>query len=357
MKCLVINPGSTSTKISLFDCENQVWLENFEHSAEELSHFEYVNEQFEMRKDLVLKTLDARGVKISNLSVISARGGTINTAIKTGAYEVNDKMVESLLYHARTEHASNLAAPIGYAIGRPHGIPVYIYDAVTTDEMLPIARITGFKEMKRRAEGHNLNCRATFFEAAKLKGIPKDSFTAVVVHLGGGITVALIQGGRVIDLISDDEGPFSPERAGGLPYYQLLDAAFSGEYDKASLLRKIRTKGGFVSYFGTTDTREVERRVREGDEEAASIYDAFLLNIAKNVAKISATVSGRVDSVILTGGMAKSEMLTSKLAERLAFIAPTAVIPGENEMKALALGALRVMRGEEIARVFGQEGD
>jgi butyrate kinase len=357
MKCLVINFGSTSTKISLFDCEKQLWHENFEHTAEQLSSFSRVNEQFEMRKDLILKMLDAHGTKVSDVDVISARGGVISTAIKTGAYEVNGKMVDNLMHHPLTEHASNLAAPIGYAIGNPHGIPVYIYDAVTADEMLPIVKITGLKEIKRRAQGHNLNSRAAFFESAKRKGIPHDSFTAVVVHLGGGITVSLIQGGTVIDLISDDEGPFSPERAGGLPYYQLLDAAFSGEYEKASLLRKIRTMGGFMSYFGTTDTREVEKLVKEGDEEAALIYDAFLLNIVKNVAKISATVYGKVDSVIITGGMAQSEMLMSKLTERLAFIAPATIIPGENEMKALALGALRVMRGEESARVFGRKED
>jgi butyrate kinase len=355
MKCLVINPGSTSTKISLFEDENQLWLENFEHTAEKLSHFRHINEQIDMRRKLILETLDRRGVKISDIGVISARGGLINAAIKTGAYEVNGEMVDCLLHEPRMEHASNLAAPIGYAIGNPHGIPVYIYDAVVADEILCVVKITGLKEIRRRAVGHNLNSRAAFIEYAKRNGVPYDSITAIVVHLGGGITVSLIRGGRVIDLISDDEGPFSPERAGGLPYYQLLDMAYSGEYDKASLLRKIRTNGGFMSHFGTTDTREVERRVREGDNEAVFLYDAFLLNIAKNIAKISATVSGKVDIVILTGGMAQSEMLTSKLAERVAFIASTAVIPGENEMKALALGALRVVKGEEKSRVFGKE--
>lgn len=353
MKILVINPGSTSTKIALYSSENQEWMVNIEHDTSQLAKYTHINEQLEMRKNLVMKTIAEKGLKVSELSAIVARGGLL-PPIRIGAYAVNEAMVDQLLNHAKIEHASNLAAPIGYSIAKSaDNIPVYIYDGVTADEMLPITKITGLKEITRCGRGHNLNCRAAFMEYAKRQNKSYKSITAEVVHLGGGITVTIIQGGRIIDLISDDEGPFSPERAGGLPYYQLLDMAMDGQYDKASLLRMLRTRGGYMSYFGTTDNREVEKRMLEGDKEATFIYEALILNIAKNIAKLSATVSGNLEAIILTGGMAHSKMLTKKIADRVAFIAPTAVIPGENEMQALAFGALRSLRGEEQVHIYG----
>jgi butyrate kinase len=355
LKILVINPGSTSTKIALYDDDIQQWLENIGHSAEQLASYGGINEQLEMRKKLVSQVLERKGIALDDLSAIAARGGLL-PPVKAGAYLVNEEMVDQLINHTKIEHASNLAAPIGYMLGQlsEKEIPVYIYDAVTADEMLSVTKITGMKEMTRHGIGHNLNCRAAFIEYAEQYNKAPKSLTANVVHLGGGITVSLIRGGRIIDIICDDEGPFSPERAGWLPYYQLLDWAMDGEYDKVSLLRKLRNQGGFMSFFNTTDTREVEKRIKNNDEYAAFIYDALILNICKNIAKLAPVVHGKIDVIILTGGMAYSNLLTDKITESIAFIAPVVVIPGENEMRALALGILRVLRGEEEARIYGK---
>lgn len=358
MKILVINPGSTSTKIALYKGAAQLWMRNIGHSVDDLSPYKRIAEQLDMRKTLVLDVLAEENVKITDLSAIAARGGLM-PPVHAGAYEVNQEMVDQLLYHTELdmEHASNLAALIAYHIAQPVGIPVYIYDSVMSDEMLPIARVTGFKEILRMGRGHNLNCRAAFMEYARQEGKPYQSVTASVVHLGGGITVSIIQGGRIIDIMPDDEGPFAPERAGGLPYYKLLDMAMDGGYDKATLIRKIRTQGGYMSYFGTTDHQEVERRMREGDEKARFIFEALALNVAKNIAKLSAIVCGNLDAIILTGGIAHSKLLTERIGHYVSFVAPIVAIPGENEMQALANGVLRVLNGEEEARVYKTPAD
>ena len=214
------------------------------------------------------------------------------------------------------------------------------------------AKVTGLPEMQRKGMGHNLNMRAAAMKYAKEHNKPYSDISVIVAHLGGGITLSLHHKGQIVDMISDDEGPFSPERAGGLPAFQVIDMATREGMGKKAMMKKVKTQGGLMGYFGVNDTRIVEKMMMDGDEKAKLIYDAMILNVARNIAKLSVYVDGKVDNIILTGGIAYSEYFTKEVAKRVEFIAPVIVYAGENEMESLALGALRVQRGEEEARTF-----
>ena len=223
--------------------------------------------------------------------------------------------------------------------------------------MADIAHVTGLKEMRRIGQGHNLNMRAAAIKFANQTGKPYHELNILVAHLGGGITLSLHSKGRIIDMISDDEGPFSPERAGGLPGFQLIKMATSGEYDYKSMMKKVQRQGGLMAYFGTSDTRIVEDKITAGDDYARLILEAMAEGVAKNIGKLAVVVRGQVDGIVLTGGIARSKMITGWIAERVSFIAPVTVLPGENEMESLALGTLRVLRGEEKANTFALQGE
>lgn len=347
---LAINPGSTSTKIAVYEDERLRWKVSIEHSDESLARFSCIQDQYEMRRDLVLSALTDQNTPLASLSAVVARGGLL-PGVQSGAYRINDAMVDTLRRAPLFEHASNLAAVIADAIAAPLGIPAYIYDAVTVDELAPIAKITGLPEMKRAGQGHNLNMRAVAIRYAGSAGKPYASLNLIVAHLGGGITLSLHSGGRMIDMISDDEGPFSPERAGGLPGFQLIKMATSGQYDTAALMKKVQRQGGLMAHLGTADTRAAFA-MAEQDDHARLVLEAMAYNIAKNIGKLAVVVSGRVDAVLLTGGLSFSDTLVGWITEKVSFIAPVRVFPGENELEALALGALRVLRGEEQAKDY-----
>ena len=350
----MINPGSTSTKIAIYDGEDPLFVETIEHDRKELAKYTEIMDQYPMRKKTILSLLEDKDIDMGSISTIVARGGLL-PPVKSGAYRVNEDMVYQLKYYPQNEHASNLGAIIAHSISQDLGIDAYIYDPVTVDELEPIARITGLPEMERKGMGHNLNMRASAIRYAEEVGKPYDELSLIVAHLGGGITLSLHKNGKMIDMISDDEGPFSPERAGGLPIFQVIKMATSGKYDYKSMMKKVRTRGGLMAYFNTTDAREIEDRVKDGDEKAALVYEALAHNVAKNIGKLAVVVGGRVDAIILTGGIAYSTMITDWIKERVSFIAPVKVLPGENEMEALALGALRVVEGVESAHEFMRE--
>lgn len=350
-KLLIINPGSTSTKIALYVGESPEFVESINHSTEELAPFAKITDQADFRRGVLLSTLEKHDVKLADLSGIISRGGML-PPLQAGAYEINDDMVWQLINKPVNEHASSLGAIIARGLSKESGIPAYIYDGVTIDEMLPIARYSGLPEIERTSIGHHLNMRAGAMRYAKEQGRSFADCTLVVAHLGGGITVAVYKGGKTVDLINDEEGPFSPERSGGVPCPSLVRMAYSGEYDKTSLLKKMKAQGGMLAYLGTTDARDVEKRIEAGDETAKTVYEAMALGVSKAIASEAAVVSGKVDAVLLTGGIAYSEMLTGWIRERVGFIAPVVVFPGENEMESLALGGLRVLRGEEEAHTF-----
>ena len=350
-KLLIINPGSTSTKIAVYDGEEQLFVESISHTTEDLAQFATLADQFDFRKELVLEAMKDHGISEKDLTAIVARGGLL-PPMKAGAYEVNEDMVWQLKNAPVHEHASNLAALIAYAISKPLGIPSYIYDAVTVDEMLPILKVTGFTDMEREGRGHNLNMRAAAMRYAKEHGKAYKDCSLIVVHMGGGISISLHTGGRVADIINDDEGPFSPERSGGLPLFQVIDWLCLNDVDHKTAMNRVKTKGGIVAHLGTNDTRVVEQMIADGDEHAKFIYEAMALSVARHLAKEAPVVNGKIDAIVLTGGIAYSKMFTDMIKERVEFIAPVIVYAGENEMQSLALGGLRVLRGEEEARQF-----
>lgn len=353
-RILVINPGSTSTKIAVYADETPLFVENIPHSAEELASYPSIMAQFPMRHRLLLDVLQRRGVELSELTVCVGRGGLL-PPVRSGAYRVNETMLDVLRERPVMEHASNLGAVLADAVARPLGIPAFIYDPVTVDEMEPIARITGFSSIVRKSVGHMLNMRACALRYAERIGKPYLELSLIVVHMGGGITLSLHAGGRVIDMISDDEGPFAPERSGGLPCFQLAELATREDVTFKDMMWKMQRRGGLMDWFGTSDAREIERRIHDNDAQAALIYEAMAHNIAKNIGKLAVVPRGRLDAILLTGGVAYSTMLTDWIAARTAFLAPVHVLPGENEMESLALGALRVLNGVEPAHAFVEE--
>jgi butyrate kinase len=350
-RILVINPGSTSTKAAVYEDERKVWGVNIEHAQEELAKYDAIIDQLDMRGELVTKAAAEGGYAVETLDAVVSRGGPF-ARVHSGAYEVNDDMLTVMKTRPIDQHASNIGMAIAHRLKEQFGMPAYIYDAVTVDEMIPIVRVVGLKEMSRRGQGHNLNMRAAALKVCKEKGWNYGEKNLLVAHLGGGITFSLHSGGRVVDMISDDEGSFAPERSGGLPGFQLIDICFEEGASKKEVLRRIQRKGGLISLLGTPDSREVEKRIADGDEEAKLVYEAMALSVAKNIAKLSVVVDGAIDAVILTGGVAFSEYFTGMVKKRVAFLGPVEILPGENEMDALAAGALRVLNGEEKARVF-----
>lgn len=350
-KILAINPGSTSTKIAVYDDKELVFKETVEHSTEELDQYEQIQDQFDMRKDSILACLNDRGIKPSELSATVGRGGIL-PPVQSGAYEVNQVMIDRLKNNPIVPHASNLGALIAHAIAQPMGLPSYIYDSVAVDEMDEIARISGMPEIKRISLSHALNSRAMAHKVAEKYGKTYKDMNFVVAHLGGGISLTAHRKGKMVDLVSDDEGPFSPERAGRVPCKKLIDLCYSGEYDKRTMHKKLRGKGGFAAYFDSNDAKEIEDRANAGDAKAQLHYDALSYQVAKAIGELSTVLEGDIDAIIITGGIAYSKRTTDYIIKKVGFIAPVEVMPGEAELESLAYGVLRVLNGEELPREY-----
>lgn len=350
-KILAINPGSTSTKIALYEDEKEVMVKTLDHPAEEIEKFEKVVDQFQMRKDVVLLFLKDNGFDVNKLDAVVGRGGML-PPVKSGAYRVNDLMVDRLKNRPVVEHASNLGALIAHEIASSIGKEAYIYDSVKVDELIPEARISGMPAVPRTSTSHVLNSRAMAIKAAKNMGKNYTEMNFVVAHMGGGVSLSVYEKGRLSDIISDDEGPFSPERSGRVNLRPFMDMCFSGKYDKKTVGKMISGNGGLKGYLGTTDAREVEKMIHEGNEEANLVYRAMAYQIAKGIGELATVLKGNVDAIILTGGIAYSKMMTDMIKERVEFIAPVEIMAGENEMESLALGTLRVLRNEEQAKEY-----
>lgn len=350
-RLLILNPGSTSTKLAVFDGETPLFTESITHTPEELAPFDCVADQYGFRRDLVLAHLKQHDISLETLTAIVSRGGLL-PPIQAGAYAINEDMVWQLKHRPRNEHASNVGAMIAFDIATMLKIPAYIYDGVTVDELTPINRISGLPSMERKGMGHNLNTRAAALRYARETGKKYGEITVIVAHLGGGISVNLHRGGRIEDFINDEEGPFSPERAGGLPLFDVIHTCFEDGATYKDMMKTVKSRGGLMAHLGTTDSRLVEQQIASGDEHAKLIYDAMILNIAKNIGKLAPGVCGKLDAILLTGGIAHSKYVTDGISRYVSFLAPVVVYPGEDEMKALALGGLRVLRGQETARTF-----
>jgi butyrate kinase len=348
---LAINPGSTSTKIAVYEGKEERLRTNIEHTTEEIAKFPTVASQYGMRKETVLAELRKAGIELCRLDAIAARGAPL-PPLQAGAYRINEAMVETLLTRPIYEHASNVAPLIAFELGKELGIPSYIYDGTTVDELSDVARISGTPLLPRRVIAHVLNMRAQARRAAESLGKRYTEASIIVTHMGGGVSASVQVGGRMVDVVAVDEGPFSADRAGGLPSIALMDLCYSGKYSHAGMSRLLRGQGGLFAYVGTSSALEVERRIMAGDKEAEVVYRAMAYQVAKSIGELATVVAGKVDAIVLTGGIAHSGMLTRWVEERVRFLAPVILLPGENELESLAFGVLRVVTGEETAREY-----
>lgn len=353
IKTLVINPGSTSTKMGVFDDETLLFEETLRHPTEEISKYASIIDQKDFRKGLILDLLKAKDFDAKQLNVIVGRGGLLKP-IPGGTYRVSDSLLADLKAGVQGQHASNLGGILAREIGDELGAPSYIVDPVVVDELTPKARLSGMPELPRRSIFHALNQKAVVRRFAKEQGKNYEDLNLIVIHMGGGVSVGAHDHGNVVDVnnILDGEGCFSPERAGTVPAGDLVKMCFSGKYTQQEIYKKICGGGGFNAYLGTNDARVVEKKAKEGDALAALVQDAFYYQIAKDAGAMAAVLCGQVDQIILTGGIAYNPYTREILEKHLGFIAPITVYPGEDELLALAQGALRVVTGEEAAKEY-----
>ncbi len=353
IKSLIINPGSTSTKIGVFEDETLLFDETLRHSTEEIGQFDSIVAQKDFRKKIITDFLESKNFDIKSLNVVVGRGGMLKP-IPGGTYAVTEELLADLKIGVQGQHASNLGGILAKEIADSIGAPSYIVDPTVVDELMPIARYSGVPELPRVSIFHALNQKAVAKRYAKEVGKSYESLRLIVVHMGGGVSVGAHEGGKVVDVFNalDGDGAFSPERAGAVPSGALVKMCFSGKYTEKEVYGKLVGNGGFNAYLGTNDMREVTKCANEGDEKAAETKQAFLLQVAKDIGSMACVLSGRVDQIIVTGGIAYGADVVAALKERAEWIAPFTVYPGEDELLALAQGALRVLNGEEEAKVY-----
>jgi len=359
-RVLVINPGSTSTKVALYQDEQPLMLETLRHSRQEISAFQHILDQYESRLAAILALLETKSIPLASLSAVVGRGGLLRP-IPSGTYLVQEKMIAELSdQNKEREHASNLGGLLAQEIAQRVGLPAYIVDPVCVDEFDDLARVSGLPEIERKSLSHALNLKAVARRAAEELGKPYFKLNLVVAHLGGGISVSAHRQGLMVDVNQalDGTGPFAPERAGGLPVGDVVRMCFGvspyeglvHSYDQ--MFKKVAGQGGLVAHLGTNSAVEVEKRIEAGDSHARLIYEAMAYQIAKEIAAMATVLKGQVDAIVITGGVAYSAMLLNWIEERTRWIAPVMVFPGEDEMLALAQGALRVLQGQEPANLY-----
>ncbi len=351
---LAINPGSTSTKVAVFEGKENLIQKNIDHSEEDLKKFQKITDQFEYRKNIIQDWLKSEGYNIADFIAVVGRGGLVKP-ISSGIYQVTDALIKDLEIGVQGEHASNLGGIIARSIADEFNLPSYIVDPVAVDEFEDIARLSGIKEIPRKSLVHALNVKATAYRVAKEQGKKLEDLNMVVAHLGGGISIVPLKNGKMIDANNANEmGPFSPERAGSLPSSDLAKLCFSGKYKSFAEFKPIiRGKGGLFSYLGTNDLREAEKMMADNDN-AKLVIDAMAYQIAKEIGAMATVLEGKVDCIVLTGGMAYSEYLTKKIEKSVQFIAPVIIEAGEDEMEALNEGVLRLLDGEKV-KIYEEE--
>jgi len=352
-RILAINPGSTSTKIAVYDNESEVFTKNIPHSSETIGKFNKIYEQYSFRKEMVVNTLREQGMDLNSLDAVVGRGGNMKP-VEGGTYAINETMVEDLKVGVMGQHASNLGGIIASEIAKLLNIPSFVVDPVVVDEFEDLARVSGIPDISRKSKDHPLNQKAVGRKAASELGGEYKDFNFLIAHLGGGISIGVHKAGRIIDVNNalDGDGPFSPERSGGLPVGSLVDMCFSGKYTKEEVMRKIVGQGGLTAYLGTNDCSEIQKRIKAGDEYAKLIYQAMAYQISKEIGAGASVLKGDVDAILLTGGIAYDNEFVAWIEDRVRFIAPVMVYPGEHEMLALVQGVLRVLRGEESIKVY-----
>jgi butyrate kinase len=350
---LAINPGSTSTKIAVFENLEPQFVQNIAHHKKDLEKFKNINDQYEYRKKTILKTLLDKKFDITMLSAVVARGGLMKP-IEGGVYTINQRMVDDLMAGVSGKHASNLAAVIAYGISWDLNLPSFVVDPPVIDEFTPLAKLTGMPEIKRRSMLHALNIRAVARRESEKMARNFDDVNLIVAHLGGGVSIAALERGKIVDGTNAlYEGPLTPERAGALPTGDLMELIFSGKYKtKEELYAKLVGKSGFNAYLNTNSAKEVGELYAQNNPTARLVFDGMAYQVAKFIAEMAAVLKGKVDAIIITGGMAFSKGLTDLIAERVSFISKVILHPGEDEMRALAEGCLRVLNGAETPKVY-----
>ena len=353
VKSLIINPGSTSTKIGVFEDETLLFEETLRHSTEEIAQYASIVDQKDFRKEIIVNLLNEKNFDINSLNMVVGRGGMLKP-IPGGTYAVTDDLLEDLKIGKQGQHASNLGGILAREIGDSIGVPSFIVDPVVVDEMMPIARYSGVPELPRTSVFHALNQKAVAKRYANETGKAYTDLNLIVVHMGGGVSVGAHKNGRVIDIFNalDGDGAFSPERAGSVPSGALVKMCFSGKYTEKEVYKKLVGNGGFNAYMGTNDMRDVEKAVLSGDKNAEEIRDAFVLQVAKDMGSMACVLEGKVDQIIVTGGIAYDKGVVAGLKERAQWIAPFTVYPGEDELLALVQGGLRVINGVEEAMKY-----
>lgn len=354
-RILAINPGSTTTKIAVFDEDKSVLEKKVEHQAESLQGFKKATDQYEYRLDLVKAALAEAGISLQSLSAVVGRGGLLKP-LPGGTFRVNEQMVDDLLHRPAADHASNLGAVIAYHLAQDLDIPAFIVDPVVVDEYEDVARISGHPALERQSRAHALNMKAVAHKVAQDLGRPYRDLRLVVAHLGSGFSVSVHIDGRMVDTTNpNDEGPFSIERGGDLPVTQLVPfvwAQFQSGWSLEQLQSMLIRESGLYAYLGTKDLREAERRAEDGDATAELVLQAMAYQVAKAIGAMATVAEGKLDCIILTGGVANSKRVTKDIAKLVEFIAPIVIVPGEEELPALAQGALRVLRGQEEAKEY-----
>ena len=353
-RVLAINPGSTSTKVGVYEGYEMLYEGTVRHSQEELSKFPTIHDQKDMRMQLVEELIEENGYKLSEMDAFVGRGGIVRP-LKSGVYTINETLMDDLKnLPSAQRHASMLGGVIARSFGDTYGKPSFIVDPVTVDERDEIAKVTGLPQIKRGCIFHCLNQKSVCRYHCRLNGMKYEEHNFVVAHLGGGISVAAHRRGVIVDVTDamSGEGPFTPERCGAVPAKDLADLIYDGGYSREEINKLIAGRGGLMAHFNTNSAIDVEKMIEAGDEHAKLVYEAMAYNVAKAIGQMAAVLSGDVDQVIITGGMAYSKMLSDYISEHVRFIAPVSVYPGEGELSALAAGAVRVLSGEEQPREY-----
>lgn len=347
-RILAINPGSTSTKLAVYERDNTLFETSLRHTQEELLPFSSVMEQYAFRKKLILNQLQQHEIEVTSLYAVVGRGGLLRP-MRSGTYPINERMLHDLRIGVNGAHASNLGGLIAYEIAATLGIPAYIVDPPVVDEMREIARLSGMPEIQRESRFHTLNHKMAGNKAAQRLGKKYAQCRLVIAHMGGGISVTAHEYGRAVDTNNsvDSEGSYTPERAGTLPVAALMRMCFSGEYTLEDMKRKTVGGGGLLAYLGTNDAKEIVRRIQDGDTYAKLVYEGLGYQVSKEIGAYATVLKGNVDAVCLTGGLAHDAYLTGYIIEMVEYIAPVMVFPGEDELRALVDGVLRVLDGEE----------
>lgn len=352
-RLLIINPGSTSTKIGVYDGEHEVLVETLRHSAEEILSYKTIYDQKSFRKNVILDVLKNKKFDITTLDAVVGRGGMLKP-MPGGTYEVDESMIEDLKAGVQGQHASNLGGILSKEIADELGIKAFIVDPVVVDELQDIARISGMPELPRKSKFHALNQKAVAKRYGKESGKGYENLNLIVVHMGGGVSVGAHNHGRVVDVNNalDGEGAFSPERAGTVPAGDLVKLCFSGKYTEKEVYSKLVGNGGLNAYANTNDMRDVLKMIDEGSEEAKELFSAFIYQVGKDIGAMATVLEGKVDQIVLTGGIAYSPVVTEAIKKRAGWIAGITIYPGEDELLALAQGAIRVLSGEEEAKTY-----